>query len=135
MGIFSPIVLFSQVHGTVLQNGQPVKGAELIQKVVWSDDPDEIPLQHAATDEQGVFQFSAIQRRAGLLRLIPAQPTILQRIWIRYQGTEYVAWMHTKGSYEPNTELNGRPLNLVCELSRQPDFEGKHYGICKAGGA
>ncbi|WP_259675329.1 DUF4198 domain-containing protein [Burkholderia pseudomallei] len=132
MGVFSRLVLFSEVHGTVLKEGKPVAGAELVQKVVWSDDEDKNPTQHTLTDRNGAFGFPVIESKAGLLRLIPAQPTIQQTIVIRYQGVEYVAWMHGKGSYAANTELDGRPINLICELTRQPDYEGKHYGICKA---
>lgn len=132
MGAFDRLVLFSEVHGTVLKDGKPVEGAELIEKVVWSDDENEIPPQHAVTDAKGAFSFPAVERKAGLLRLIPAQPTIQQTITIKYQGVEYTAWLHGKGSYNANTELDGKPINLVCELTRQPDYEGKHYGICKA---
>jgi hypothetical protein len=132
MGVFDRLVLFSEVHGTVLKDGEPVEGAELIEKVVWSDNENDIPPQHAVTDSKGAFSFPAIERNAGLLRLIPAQPTIQQTITIKYQGVEYTAWLHGKGSYNPNTELDGRPINLICELTRQPDYEGKHYGICKA---
>lgn len=132
MGVFSRLVLFSEVHGTVLKEGKPVAGAELLQKVVWSDDEDKSRTQHTVTDSNGAFGFTAIESNAGLLRLIPAQPTIQQTIVIRYQGVEYVAWLHGKGSYNANTELDGRPLHLVCELTRQPDYEGKHYGICRA---
>lgn len=133
MGMFDRLVLFSDVHGTVLKDGKPVAGAELVQKVVWSDDENEIPPQRAATDEAGAFSFPAITRKAGLLRLIPAQPIVLQTIVIRYQGAEYIAWRHGKDSYDPNTELDGRSINLICELTRQPDHEGTHYGICRAG--
>lgn len=132
MGAFDRLVLFSEVHGTVLKDGKPVEGAELIEKVVWSDNENEIPPQRAVTDAKGVFSFPAIERKAGLLRLIPAQPTIQQTITIKYQGVEYTAWLHGKGSYNANTELDGKPINLVCELTRHPDYEGKHYGICKA---
>lgn len=132
MGVFSRLVLFSEVHGTVLKEGKPVAGAELVQTVVWSDDEDKNPTQHTATDRNGAFEFPTIEADAGLLRLIPAQPTIQQTIVIRYQGVEYVAWLHGKGSYNANTELDGRLINLICELTRQPDYEGKHYGICKA---
>lgn len=59
MGVFSRLVLFSEVHGTVLKEGKPVAGAELVQKVVWSDDEDKNPTQH----------------------------TIQQTIMIRYQGS------------------------------------------------
>ncbi|KVV34814.1 hypothetical protein WK81_29825 [Burkholderia ubonensis] len=132
MGMFSRLVLFSEVHGTVLKEGKPVAGAELLQKVVWSDDENKNPTRHTSTDKNGAFGFPAIESNAGLLRLIPAQPTIQQTIVIRYQGVEYVAWLHGKGSYNANTELDGRPINLLCELTCQPDYEGKHYGICKA---
>lgn len=132
MGVFDRLVLFSEVHGTVLQGGRPVEGAELIQTVVWSDNEKKNPVQMTMTDRKGAFWLSAIERRAGLLRMIPAQPVMLQKIVIHYQGTEYMAWRHAKMSYDANTELDGRPLSLICELSREPSHEGKHYGICKA---
>lgn len=132
MGVFDRLVLFSEVHGTVLKDGKPVAGAELVQKVVWSDDENEIAPQRAVTDEKGAFWFPAIERSAGVRRMIPSQPMMLQKIVIHYQGVEYIAWRHGKDSYDANTELDGRPLKLVCELSRQPDFEGTHYGLCKA---
>lgn len=132
MGVFSRLVLFSQVQGIVLNEGKPVVGAELVQKVVWSDDEVENRTQQMVTGKDGAFMFPAIESNAGLLRLIPAQPTIQQTIMIRYHGNEYLAWLHGKSSYDANTEFDGRPLHLVCELTRQPDYEGKHYGICKA---
>lgn len=132
MGVFDRLVLFSEVHGTVLKDGKPVAGAEVIQKVVWSDNENDIPRQRAITDETGTFSFPAIERRAGLLRLLPAQPTMQQELLIRYQGAEYIAWQHGKGSYNANTELDGRPIRLVCELTRPPNYERKHYGICRA---
>lgn len=132
MDVFSRLVLFSEVHGAVLNEGKPVAGAEIVQKVVWSDDEAKNRMQQTVTGKDGAFAFPRIESNAGLLRLIPAQPTIQQTIVIRYQGREYVAWLHGKNSYDANTELDGRPLHLVCELTRQPDYEGKHYGICKA---
>jgi hypothetical protein len=129
MGVFDRLVLFSEVHGTVLMDGKPVAGAELVQKVVWSDNANEIPVRRTMTDAAGTFSFPAIERKAGLLRLLPAQPTMLQEILIRHQGAEYIAWQHGKNSYNANTELDGRPIRLVCELTRQPDYEGKHYGV------
>jgi hypothetical protein len=131
MGAFDPIVLFSEVHGTVLMNGQPVRGAQLVQKVLWSDNADKNPVRLAVTDEHGAFHFPVIERSAGLLRLIPSQPMMLQTLLIRYQDEEYIAWRHGKDSYDANTELEGRPIALICELTRKPDFEGTHYGICK----
>jgi hypothetical protein len=132
MGAFDRLVLFSEVHGTVLKEGKPVEGAELVQTVVWSDNKNEIPAQHAVTDVNGAFSFQIIEHKAGLLRMVPHQPVMLEKIMIHYQGVEYTAWRHTKDSYDLNSEMGGKSINLVCELTRQPDFEGTHYGICKA---
>ena len=132
MGAFDHLVLFSEVHGKVLKDGKPVEGAELIQTVVWSDNKDEIPPQRAITDAQGAFSFPVVERKAGLLRIVPHQPVMLQKIIIHYQGAEYTAWRHTKDRYDLHSEMDGKPINLVCELTREPDFEGTHYGICKA---
>jgi hypothetical protein len=133
VGVFDPLILCSEVHGTVLKDGKPVAGAELVQRVVWSDDVNEIPPQRTVTDGAGTFSFPTIQRKAGLLRLIPAQPIVQQTIKIHFEGREYIAWMHGKTSYDANTELEGRPIKLVCELTREADYEGRHYGICRAG--
>lgn len=131
MGTFDPIVLFSEVRGTVLKHGQPVQGAQLVQKVLWSDNPDKNPVRLSVSDEHGAFHFPPIEQRAGLRRLIPAQPMLLQTILIRYQDEEYIAWQYGKDSYDANTELDGGSINLVCELSCEPGLEGKRYGIGK----
>jgi len=130
MGAFDRRVPFSEIHGTCVTGRRA--GAELIRTVVWSENETEIPPQGTVTDEKGIFRFPAIERAAWLRRLIPSQPMMHQTIVIRYQGAEYVAWEHGKDSYDANTELDGRPMKLVCELNRQPDMEGTHYGICKA---
>jgi hypothetical protein len=132
MGLSSRLVLFSDVHGTVLNHGKPVQGAELLQEVVWSDDKSDVPPKQAHTDAEGRFHFPPVEHAAGMTRAVPHQPVILQKIIIRYEGVDYVAWRHTRNSYEANSELEGKPLQLECELTRQPDFEGTHYGICKA---
>ena len=132
MGLSSRLVLFSDVRGTVLNHGKPVQGAELVQEVVWSDDKNDVPPKQTRTDAAGRFHFPLVEHAAGLTRMVPHQPVILQKIIIRYEGVDYMAWRHTKNSYEANSELDGKPLQLECELTRQPDFEGTHYGICKA---
>ncbi|MEX3957552.1 DUF6795 domain-containing protein [Trinickia sp. EG282A] len=131
MGVFDRLVLFSEVHGTVLMDGKPVQGAELVEQVIWSENENEIPPQRCTTDARGAFRFPAIERRAGLRRLIHSQPVVLQRIVIRYRGGEYIGWRNGKTSWDANTELDGRPIELVCELDREPGHEGTHYGICQ----
>ena len=136
-GAFNRIVLMSDVEGVVLKDGVPVEGAEVVQQISL-DEPNDVPETIARTDAQGKFDFLRVTKGPGIRRLIPVEPSVLQRILIRYKGVEYEAWRHSKHSYEPDSELNeypvqGRkgPLKLVCELSNKPDFEGNHYGVCK----
>ncbi|GLQ97848.1 DUF6795 domain-containing protein [Dyella mobilis] len=129
MDAFDQLVLFSEVHGTVLINGRPVQGAELVETAAWSG--NKRALQRTVTDENGAFSLPAMKHRAGLRRLITAQPTVLQDILINYQGVQYVAWQYAKFSYDANGELDGRPINLLCELTNPPTIAGSLYGICK----
>ena len=131
MSLFSRLVFFSEVQGTVLKNGKPVQDAELVQEVVWSDNKNDVPSKQVRTDAQGRFHFPTLEHRAGVARMVPHQPVILQTIIIRHDGADYTAWRHAKDSYEANSELDGKPLKLECELTCEADFEGKHYGICK----
>lgn len=117
---------------TRFEKGRLIMGTSQLRVDRRCDDENEIPPQRAVTDEKGAFRFPAIERSAGVRRMIPSQPMMLQKIVIHYQGVEYIAWRHGKDSYDANMELDGRQLKLVCELSRQPDFEGTHYGLCKA---
>jgi hypothetical protein len=127
---FDPLVLFSHVEGVVTRDGKPVAGAEIVQEARWSE-TDNPPVRHTQTDAAGRFEFPAMTRGSGLTRVVPSQPAVLQRITIRFQGKDYEGWRHTKDSYDPDTEADGGPFVLVCELSEKPDFEGTHYGICR----
>ncbi|GLQ97847.1 DUF6795 domain-containing protein [Dyella mobilis] len=129
MGVFDRLVLISEVHGTVLMNGMPVQGAVLVEKAVWSG--NKSAPQRTVTDENGAFSLPAMKHRAGLRRLITAQPNVSQEILINYQGVQYIAWNYPKFNYEANGELDGRPINLLCELTNPPTTDGSLYGICK----
>ncbi len=131
MSMFSKLVLFSRVEGVITQEGKPVEGAEVIQEVLYKE-ADEVPIITAVSGAEGKFVLEEVTHSAGLSRLLPGQVSIVQRLVIRYQGKEYEGWRHNKSSIEPNSELDGRPLKLVCELTTPPDFEGTHFGICRA---
>jgi hypothetical protein len=130
VGMFNELVLFSDVEGVVMKEGVPVAGAEIVQEITYQE-PGKIPARTVQTGADGRFTLARVTTSAGLSRIIPGQPSILQRLMIRYNGVEYEGWRHNKNSYEINSELDGRSLRLVCELANTPDFEGKHYGICR----
>lgn len=128
-------VLFSEVHGTVLRHGKPVEGAEVIETARISADDTKNRVQRAVTDADGKFHFPAIVKQLGWLwRISPGQPVVNQSIVIRFEGVEYEGWKHGKLTFAANTELDGQPLDFVCELTDKPEAVGTHYGLCRPAG-
>lgn len=129
MATNSQVVLFSHVEGTVTRDGEPVEGAEVVQKVLYKTE-DEVPAATLTTGDSGTFIFEEIARKAPG-RWLPGEVTITQSIVIHVDGQQYEGWHHGKKGFEANTELEGRPIRLVCELTTVPDVEGNHFGICR----
>lgn len=126
MYLFEPKCAFSKVEGVVLEGGVPVEGAEVEQSYYWGDKPT---VNTVKTDKQGRFHFS-VANRYSLLVFFPHNPYISQEITIRYQGKSYEAYLSSKGDYDENTELNGQPLNFICDLKNEPSRDDGFYGIC-----
>jgi hypothetical protein len=85
-----------------------------------------------------------VKRRMLPGRLLPHEPTILQRIVIRHGGKEYQAWSLDKRNYDENGELlyfddqrgmvpfrdPSKPIALRCALEAKEHRSGKVFGIC-----
>jgi hypothetical protein len=69
MGVFSRLVLFSEVHGAVLNEGKPVAGAEIVRRVAWSGDEVENRTQQTVAGKDGAFMF----RRSPCAQNVPSQ--------------------------------------------------------------
>lgn len=130
--MFRPIVLFSEVRGRVVDGDRPVVGATLVQKMIWSDDDSENVVRRVQTGADGAFHFDAIVRKAGWHRISLSQPSMIESIVIEHGGKQYAAWTAAKMTYEPNSELGGRPIRLDCNLSRPVEVRDGYYGICVA---
>lgn len=129
MSLFKPLCVFSSVKGVILKNGEPVEGAEVERKYLWGDFKEKWHKEIFKTDKLGQFHFPAAYERS-LLALFPHNPNVPQRITIRYQERNYEAYMRRKRNYKENSEFNGKPLELVCDLKNAPSKEGGVYGIC-----
>jgi hypothetical protein len=129
MALFSKKVLFSRVEGQVLLNGEPVAGAEILQRAQLAGNE---PIRASArTDTTGHFTLDEITRSGRMIDLLPTEVVVTQSISISHGNKEHEGWLHTKRNYDRNGELDGKPLQLVCELSEQPDFTDNYYGICR----
>ncbi|WP_295580020.1 DUF6795 domain-containing protein [uncultured Lamprocystis sp.] len=70
MGMFSELVLFSDVEGVVPQDGVPVEGVEILQEITYQE-PGRIPSQTVKTGAGGRFTFARVTTGSGLSRVIP----------------------------------------------------------------
>lgn len=132
MGFFKSQVLFSPVEGVVTLHGKPVAGAEIVQELTWA--AKEAPAgARALTDGAGRFSLPVIEGSSMAARMLPLQPSMTQRILIRHEGQEYIAYRHHKTNYDLNGERGGKPLTLICELTAEPKRGDGFYGICRFG--
>ena len=129
MALFKKKCLFSEVNGIVLSAGEPVIGAEVEQYYKW-ENSDRSSKKTVETDSDGHFSFAAILDNSVFTTLLPSNPVIQQKIYIRHDGNEYEAYLFMKKNYDDNGELHGKPLDLVCELNNEPSREGGFYGVC-----
>lgn len=125
--------LFSAVQGIVVQKGQPVKGAVVEREYFWHWKDTREKLQ-AETNANGEFHFADVTATSHLGRLLPHEPVVQQTIRITHQGQTYTAWAFDKADYDANSELEGKPISLICDLDQPPGHRGPRdrvYGICR----
>lgn len=133
MSIFGKkVCVFSAVSGTVVNNGEPIVNAIIKRTYTWDgkDITDE-----SKTDENGNFSFP-VKHESSVWAFFPHNPSIIQFIKINVDNNEYQAWGFQKGNYDVNGELDGKPMNLLCDLSSPKQThkvnEYQNYvGICK----
>lgn len=125
------LCLFSEVEGTVTEDGRPVLGAEVERVYEWRDQPRS---ERTTTGADGRFAFSEAIADAPLSGVLPQEPVVPQRIIIRVRGQEYKGWLHTRHDYDRGSELGGRPLRLDCDIERKAEFHEGWFGICTLSG-
>lgn len=141
------LYLFSEVQGTVTQNGKPVPGVKLHQSVNWAWGQKEFTFETVA-DADGKFIFHPILAHSFFAGIVPAEIDIKQTLRINHEGANYDGWMYNKSDYNNLSELiTGEvSLNLTCELTTKKDHFGDNspidaksspsekdtaYGICR----
>jgi len=145
MGLFDffTIHVFSDVSGVVTFKGEPVEGVKIIRTA--DHEEDKVYTDATTTDKDGKFSFKGISTFS--LRPIMMGTIIRQKIVIKYQGMEYLAWETVKGNNYKYGELNDEnvenpvKLHLFCELTNPQDEltfinfkyvnKGVIYGLCR----
>jgi len=120
---FFKIYVFSDVNGTVLLEGKPVQGAEIIRTA--DHEEDKVYTDSTTTDANGHFSLPPISTYS--LRPIMLGTIIRQEIIIRYDGKEYLAWKTIKMNNHIYGELNDAGIenpvkfHLKCELTENQE--------------
>jgi len=128
--VMAKMYLFSDVSGFVVKDGKPVQGAVVEQEFRWAWE-DEVGIKTVETGVDGGFSFPAVIRSSFLGALLPHEPMIEQTILIKYQENVYKAWVFDKRVYGQNSELDGKSINIYCELGAPLTRKGDIYGICQ----
>ena len=128
-GIFGTHTLFSEVVGTVVVNGEPIEGAVVKQNV--SRGHREAFTQTTETGPDGSFQFDEVSSSKKLLDFLPGEMVVQQEIEIIHDDQMFQGWIFTKRDGLTGSESDGERFKLVCDIAREPDFDGKYFGICR----
>ena len=128
-GFLGEYTLFSAVSGRLLNGDQPVAGATISQSAKLGS--SDAITKTTVTDDDGSFSFPPITRKKGFSSLLPQQFAAGQSMTITVDGESYEGWVYTKMDPAENSENNGQPSNMVCDISKEPEFAGQTYGVCK----
>ena len=128
-GFLGEYTLFSAVSGRLVNGDQPVAGATISQSAKLGS--SDAITQTTITADDGSFSFPAITRKKGFSSLLPQQFAAGQSMAITVDGESYEGWVYTKMDPAENSENNGQPSNMVCDISKEPEFAGQTYGVCK----
>jgi autonomous glycyl radical cofactor GrcA len=124
------MVLWSEMKGRVVLNGQPAPGAVLIRNYEWHW-KDEKGSDRTVANANGEFTFPSIVGRSLLGGFLPHEPVVEQAMTVEYKGVTYKAWNHFRRTYSDNEESpNGQPINVTCRLDAERKAHGEVAGIC-----
>ena len=113
VGHVQEVVLFSPLQGTLTYKGKPAVGAKIIRKVNWKDKRDETEFFNV--NEKGEFDLPV---KIATVR-IPAMAQFVahQTIDVIFNDKEFTIWIYGKTDKGLYGELDGRAVNLTCELT------------------
>lgn len=132
--------MFSEISGTVVQNGKPVPGAIVERQYEWAWNNAK-GTEKVVTNEKGEFRFPAVFRSSFIASFFPHEPVIEQHIRVHIGEATHDAWQFFKHNYEEggelksikrrNASLAATKLQVICNLNESPKREDGVFGICR----
>jgi hypothetical protein len=87
-------------------------------------------LDETVSDAQGRFVLPRVTGRSLTAGLLPHEPGVDQQITAHGPAGTVLLFSVQKRNYSENGELDGRPLNVVCRIDKQPSGDGLFWGTC-----
>lgn len=105
--------LFSPSKITITKEGRPVKNSKVIRRWEWKE---ELKEDFSHTNEEGVVEFGGVRDRT-ISQILPVQFFVAQQLAVVIDDQEQVFWENAKMSPSENSELEGKPLILSCDIN------------------
>lgn len=109
------IVLMSPLEGVLTYQGKPLPNKEMKLWLRWKDEEGENFTY--VTDVEGRFSIPEHKVRDSLNPF--AQLVIRQELTVEHDNLLFEVWIRSKLRPQLFTELNGRPVGLVCDLAAE----------------
>ena len=130
MAFGKSFILCSPFSGpAVIEGGKPLGDVVMERRWVWSWN-DETGSDRAVTDANGKFAFPLVKGSSMSAMFLPHEPNIRQTIIAHMPDGELEIWNAVKATYEMNSELDGRPIKVICHLDKEPSADGLYWGTC-----
>jgi hypothetical protein len=124
--------LFSEVKGALKDGDKPIANA--VVKRSYQRSGSEKVTEEQITDANGRFSFPNAYTQS-LWYFVPHEPVITQFIKVTVDNAEYQLLGYEKHNYEDNGELDGKSLNLMCDINNPEEAKEatswrSFVGIC-----
>jgi hypothetical protein len=108
--------------------GQPLSNVRIRREWAWARGDGQ---DWSVTDDAGRFAFDEVTGRPSFLRFLPGEITIRQRYFAELPEDDFNFLAVFKRDYDPLSEFNGQPTELVCRTGVEPGHEGFAWGTCE----
>lgn len=105
--------LFSSSKITITKDGRPIINSKVIRRWEWKE---ELKEDFSYTDDEGIVEFSAV-KSISLSKALPVQFFVAQQLAVIIDNREEVFWENAKMNPSENSELEGSPLILSCDIN------------------
>lgn len=122
--IIKPLVLCPEVHGVVLSEGKPMANIAVTRTLSWAD-TNMLP-EKVVTDGQGQYSFPEV-KKIFLSSLFPGEMVVNQMITLDDGQKQYDGWAFAAHGRETKSV----PINIICDLSAEPQYSEDWYGVCR----